>query len=281
MPPVSVRSSTSDTAESNCAAPSSANDWRSLNSLAVEAEEGEVAAAGRRPRPAPAPPRSGPAAARPGSAPARALAAARAPSTAPSRSASRRDGQPGHPVAPPPRRAMPSIAASVGAAGRPPARPVLANAGRPVHGAAVAGGLQAAGGVDEGPHPVGPVLRGRPARSPRRTRRRAATGAGGARPGQPRVGRAEPGRRERALDQAGAARRRRRRCVDAGGRTPVDVQPQPHRGGRVGDVLVDERVGEPGQRQRRVVDDRPPPRAVRAGDPPDQLDDPAREVELR
>jgi hypothetical protein len=147
-----------------------------------------------------------------------------------------------------------------------------------VHGAAVAGGLQALGRVDEGAHPGGPLvgcgLRGRlvPRAVGEQRRGRREAGPAGVDGGQ-------RDRRDGAFDQ-----RRQAGPVDHGGRAAdgpaVEVDPQPDSGGRVGHVLVDAGVGEPGQRQRGVVDQRFGLGGA-AGQPADEVDDPAREIELR
>ena len=90
-----------------------------------------------------------------------------------------------------------------------------------------------------------------------------AAGAGGPRPGHPgRAGAAGPRRRSRSTSAAQRRRRRPRSCRP-GGRPPVAVQPQPDRRRVLGDVLVDDRVGEPGQ--RRAGRGRPSTSASRAG----------------
>ena len=92
----------------------------------------------------------------------------------------------------------------------------LANAARDVPGAAVAGGGQAAGRVDEGADPLGPVVRATRPRSPSSTVPRGRQPApAGARPGQPGSSGASRAaasvRSTKPRERVGAGQRRRRR----------------------------------------------------------------------
>ena len=122
-----------------------------------------------------------------------------------------------------------------------------------VRGSAVAGGLQALGRVDERLDHLGSLGRRRlggglvdVARSDRRGRRGQTTPS--------RIERLHPRRLDGVLDQTVQPVVARHPGGGAGCASSVEVEPQPHRGGGVLDVLMDERIGEPRQGQRRRVD---------------------------
>ena len=255
-------SSTSVTAGSNCGRAQLGRRTPLVDRLAVEAVRRRGCSAGRPPPSARAPPRSAPGGSSTGSAAARALAAARAPSAAPSRS----DEPSGASRATPSAPSVAGDAVDAASAASPvhrADRPSWRTPPVPVVGAAVAGRLQPAGRVDERAHPLGPVAPAWRSRWPRRP-----PGPARAAPG-PRAP-ASPGRRgasraggEGALDQAAQAVARRSRVAEPAAVRPSRCSRSRTVGGVLGHVLVDERVGEPGQRQ--LVRGRPAPRPRAAG----------------